>query len=69
MRERENHLGTGLSEKRLLDANEVCIYLSLGRNKGIEFAKGIGSEVKIGRRSLYDKNKIDLYLDSQTVTY
>lgn len=67
MRERENQLGTALSEKRLLDASEVCIYLSLGRNKGIEFAKSIGSEVKIGRRSLYDKIKIDAYLNEQTV--
>jgi hypothetical protein len=63
MRERENQLTMSLKEKRLLDANEVCIYLSLGRNKGIEFAKSIGSEVKIGRRSLYDKNKIDQHLD------
>lgn len=66
MRERENQL-TSMNEKRLLDANEVCIYLSLGRNKGIEFAKSIGSEVKIGRRCLYDKAKIDTYLNEQTV--
>jgi len=52
MRERENQISAALSEKRLLGANEVCIYLSLGRNKGIEFAKSIGREVKIGRRSL-----------------
>lgn len=66
MRERDYQL-TSMNEKRLLDANEVCIYLSLGRNKGIEFAKSIGSEVKIGRRSLYDKNKIDTYLNEQSV--
>jgi predicted DNA-binding transcriptional regulator AlpA len=66
MRERENQL-INMNEKRLLDANEVCIYLSLGRNKGVEFAKSIGSEVKIGRRSLYDKNKIDTYLNQQTI--
>lgn len=65
MRERENQL-TGINEKRLLDANEVCIYLSLGRNKGVEFAKSIGSEVKIGRRRLYDKIKIDSYLNEHT---
>jgi predicted DNA-binding transcriptional regulator AlpA len=63
MRERENQLTVSTKEKRLLDANEVCVYLSLGRNKGIEFAKNIGAEVKIGRRSLYDKSKIDKYLD------
>ena len=53
-----------ISEKRLLDANEVCMYLSLGRNRGIEFAKSIGAERKIGRRSLYDKAVIDRVLDN-----
>ena len=62
MKVRENQT-ISISEKRLLSAIEVCTYLSLGRNKGIEFAKEIGSEIKIGRRSLYDKNKIDAYLD------
>lgn len=52
-------------EKRLLDANEVCIYLNLGRNRGIEFAKSIGAERKIGRRCLYDKVAIDQYFDKK----
>lgn len=54
-----------ISEKRLLDATEVCMYLSLGRNRGIEFAKSIGAERKIGRRCLYDKVVIDHYFDKQ----
>lgn len=54
-----------VSEKRLLDANEVCMYLSLGRNRGVEFARSIGAERKIGRRSLYDKAVIDRYFDRQ----
>lgn len=66
MTERANTLSTILSDKRLLDASEVCLYLSLGRNKGIEFAKEIGSEVKVGRRCLYDRVKIDKYLDQLT---
>lgn len=66
MRQRETQETTIVNEKRLLDANEVCMYLSLGRNKGIEFAKSIGSEVKIGRRALYDKIKIDKYLDEHS---
>ncbi|WP_243018509.1 polyprenyl synthetase solanesyl diphosphate synthase [Dorea formicigenerans] len=53
-----------MSEKRLLDANEVCIYLSLGRSRGVEFAKSIGAERKVGRRCLYDKAAIDRYFDS-----
>lgn len=54
-----------VSEKRLIDANEVCMYLSLGRNRGVEFARSIGAERKIGRRSLYDKVVIDRYFDRQ----
>ena len=54
-----------VSEKRLLDANEVCMYLSLGRNRGVECARSIGAERKIGRRSLYDKVVIDRYFDRQ----
>lgn len=63
MRTRDNLNGTVTIEKRLLDANEVCSYLSLGRCKGVEFAKEIGAEIKIGRRALYDKAKIDKYLN------
>lgn len=63
MKERVNKIS---EERRLLDATEVCIYLGLGRNKGIEFAKSIGAERKIGRRSLYDKVVIDKALDAMT---
>lgn len=63
MTERKNI--SAVSEKRLLDACEVCMYLSLGRNRGVEFARSIGAERKIGRRSLYDKVVIDRYFDGQ----
>lgn len=54
-------------EKRLLNAAEVCAYLSIGRNRGgVEFAKSIGAEIKIGRRCLYDKKVIDKVLDEMT---
>ena len=62
---KERSFSTVTNEKRLMDANEVCMYLSLGRNRGIEFAKSIGAERKIGRRCLYDKVIIDRYLDKQ----
>lgn len=55
------------NEKRLIDSREVCNYLSLGRNRGIEFARSIGAERKIGRRCLYDKVVIDRYLDKQAL--
>lgn len=63
MKSRENIVECSTGKKRLLDVNEVCAYLSLGRCKGVEFAKEIGAEIKIGRRVLYDINKIDKYLD------
>lgn len=65
MRERDRTPMIG--EKRLLDADEVCMYLSLGRKKGVEFAKSIGAEHKIGRRCLYDKAVIDRYFDNQAL--
>jgi hypothetical protein len=68
VRERQEQTMTGKSDKRLLDASEVCYYLSLGRNRGVEFARSIGAEVKIGRRSLYDRVKIDHYLNELTGT-
>lgn len=50
-------------EKRMFDANETCIYLGLGRNRGIEFAKAAGAERRFGRRRLYDKKVLDKALD------
>lgn len=55
---------TLMCEKRMFDANETCTYLGLGRNKGIEFAKSVGAERKIGRRCLYDKKVLDKALDN-----
>lgn len=52
-------------ENRLMSVKEVCIYLGLGKNRGVEFAKSIGAERKIGRRCLYDKVVIDRYFDKQ----
>ena len=49
---------------RMLSANEVCTYLGLGMNRGVEFAKAAGAERKIGRRCLYDKKIIDHVLDN-----
>ena len=54
-----------VSGKRLLDVNDACIYLSLGRNRAKEFGKKIGAEVKIGKRVLYDRVVIDHYFDKQ----
>jgi len=65
MREEKNQEVLQINEKRLLDVSEVCYYLGLGRNRGVEFAKSIGAERKVGRRYLYDRRVIDKYLDEQ----
>lgn len=50
-------------EKRLLDLNECCAYMGLGKSSVMKIASETGAKVKIGRRALYDKTTIDLYLD------
>lgn len=64
MKKRVNDFPT-IGEKRLLDTDDVCVYLSVGRNVARDFAKKIGAQVKIGRRVLYDKAIIDHYFDKQ----
>lgn len=48
---------------RLLSLSELQDYLSLGRNKAIEWGKSIKADVHIGRRVLYDRVVIDKVLD------
>lgn len=55
-----------IDEKRLLDAKELCGYISMGRNRGVEWARSIGAEVPIGaKRKCYDRKVIDRYLDER----
>lgn len=67
MNERVNKIYTPrLDEKRLLDINELCLYLSMGRTNAIYLAKENEFEVHIGRRVLYDRRKIDKWCDKQS---
>lgn len=52
------------NNKRLLNLNELMIYIGIGRNKAIDFGKESGAIVRIGRRVLYDRKKVDEYIDS-----
>lgn len=51
------------TETRMLDITGLCVYLGLGRNKAIQFAKESGALKRIGRRALYDREIIDRALD------
>ena len=53
-------------EGRLLDTDELRAYTNLGRNNAMTLGEEIGANVKIGKRVLWDKVKIDQYLDSLT---
>lgn len=52
------------NEKRLLSIDECCDYVGMGRNKTRALMHEIGADLKIGSRSLFDKKRIDEYIDS-----
>ena len=48
---------------RLMDIDELRVYTNLGRNKAMALGVEAGAKVQIGRRVLYDKQRIDEYID------
>ena len=64
MRQRTNDLEVG--NARLMDTEELRSYTSLGRNSAMKLGEEIGAKVKIGRRVLWDRRKIDEYFNSLT---
>lgn len=64
MRQRTNDLEVG--NARLMDTEELRSYTSLGRNSAMKVGEEIGAKVKIGRRVLWDRRKIDEYFNSLT---
>ena len=59
-RVKENLEGAAI---RLMDINELRAYTNLGRNKAMSLGVDAGAKVQIGRRVLYDKERIDKYID------
>ena len=57
-------LSTVSGQSSLMDTEELRAYTNLGRNKAMELGDEIGARVKIGKRVLWDRVKIDKYLDS-----
>lgn len=49
--------------KRLLGVRELMEYLSIGRNNAMKIGKESGSIVRYGRRVLYDRERIDSYIE------
>ena len=50
---------------RLMGIAELMRYTSLGRNTAMDLGKNASAIVRIGKRVLYDRQKIDSYIDSQ----
>lgn len=50
-------------ETRMLDADALCAYISMGKTRAREFGERCGAKRKMGKRTLYDKRIIDKALD------
>ncbi|WP_242877575.1 hypothetical protein [Eisenbergiella tayi] len=57
---------TRLGESRLMDTEELRAYTNLGRNNAMKLGEEIGAKVKIGKRVLWDRIKIDQYFNELT---
>lgn len=53
-------------DTRLMDTTELRAYTSLGRNTAINLGIEAGAKIKFGKRTLWDKVKIDQYLNELT---
>lgn len=65
-KEKTNQTLITLSDKRLLDVNEFCIYASVGRNTALELMKTTGALFRVGRRTLVDRVKFDRWCDEHS---
>ncbi len=64
MRQRQTY---AINEKpRLMDTDTLRTYLNLGRDNAVRLGNASGARLQFGKRVLWDKNKVDAYLDSLT---
>ncbi|SCI33219.1 Uncharacterised protein [uncultured Clostridium sp.] len=63
---RARAMNTVAGESRLMDTEELRAYTNLGRNNAMKLGEEIGAKVKIGKCVLWDKVKIDQYLNDLT---
>lgn len=63
---RARAMNTATGETRLLDTDELRAYTNLGRDNAMKLGEEIGAKVKIGKRVLWDRVKIDQYLNELT---
>lgn len=49
-----------------MDTEELRAYTNLGRNNAMKLGEEIGAKVRVGKRVLWDRVKIDQYFDRLT---
>lgn len=59
-------MNTVSGESRLMDTEGLRAYTNLGRNNAMKLGEEIGAKVKVGKRVLWDRVKIDQYLNELT---
>lgn len=57
---------TGYSYGRSMDITALCAYTGLGKAAAKNLAAEAGAVIRLGRRVVFDRNKIDAYMDTLT---
>lgn len=61
---KQNVMGS-ISDKRMLNIKEVCIYTGMGQTRARQYMDTIGATKQFGRRVLFDKTVIDKALNEK----
>ena len=62
MRERNKNVDIG--QARLLDINQLCHYIGIGKNNARKIAAEANAVRRFGKTVRYDRKMIDCYLDA-----
>lgn len=57
---------TGYGYGRSLDMTALCAYTGFGRAAAKDLAERAGAVIRLGRRVVYDRSRIDAYMDTMT---
>lgn len=53
-------------ESRLIDTDQLRSWTNLGRNSAMRLGEDAGAKIKIGKRVLWDKEKLSRYITELT---
>lgn len=51
---------------RSMDINALCAYTGFGKCAARDLAERAGAVIRFGRRVVYDRTRIDAYMDTMT---